>query len=189
MSVRVMIVKGMFEMILVGVGVFLGMAADQWRTDRQHQATAIESLRRFKVEIENNRVSVANVKDYHVTMRADIIKHLDPKQRGGMKFHFNSIQPASFERTAWDLALSTQSLVEIYPEIAFQLTRVYGEQQTYASLTGGVLQAMYLRPPDADRIAFLQSVKVYYDDLVGLEPELMKMYATVLPMIDAALRD
>ena len=64
MSIRSTLVKGVFEMLLVGIGVFLGMAADQWRTDQQHREQAREALRRFKIELENNSAAVANVKDY-----------------------------------------------------------------------------------------------------------------------------
>jgi hypothetical protein len=190
MSVRSTIVKSVFEMILVGVGVFLGMAADQWRTDQQHKTEAIEALRRFKVELENNRAAVANVKDYHVTLRGEIIKYLDPKvDRKTVSLRMSGIQPVTFEHTAWDLAIATQWLAEIDPKIAFELTRVYGMQQSYAAQTSGILQALYLRPPEGDLVAFLQSLKVYYDDVIGYEPALLERYAAVLPMIDSALRD
>lgn len=189
MSIRSTLLKGLFEMLLVGMGVFLGMAADQWRTDRQHQAEALEALRRFKVEIENNPAAVTNVKDYHATMRLAIIKYLNPKTRADVSLRMQGIMPVSFEHTAWDLAIATQWLAEIDPAIAFELTSVYGLQQSYAGLTNGMTQALYLRPPGADLQSFLQSVKVYYDDVVIQEPELLKRYDRILPMIDSALRD
>ena len=181
--------KPLLEMVMIGLGVFLGMAADQWRTDQQHREQARQALLRFKVEIENNRVAVANVKDYHVATRAAIIKYLNPDTRAASALDLQGIQPANFERTAWDLALATQALAEIDPAVAFELTRIYGAQQTYAGLTNGIIQAMYVRPPEAGWVPFLQSLKVYYDDLIGLEPELLKMYAAVLPLIDRSLRD
>jgi len=187
-GLRSTIVKGLFEMVLVGIGVFLGMAADQWRTDQQQRAEAREALRRFKVEIENNRAAVANVAGYHVTTRGEIIKYLDPKLRETAHLRLQGVQPVLFEHTAWDLALSARWLAEVDPAIAFELTRVYGLQQTYAGLTNGMLQAMYLRP-EPDSIPFLQSLKLYYDDVVGLEPALLERYGAVIPMIDSALRD
>jgi hypothetical protein len=170
--------------------VFLGMTADQSRSDQQHRAQAIESLRRFKVEIENNRAAVTNVKDYHIELRAQMIKYLDPKLRTTTPLRLSQgISPAAFEHTAWDLAIATQSLADIDPAISFELTKIYGSQQMYAQLSSGILQAMYLRPPEADWVAFLQSLKVYYDDVVRLEPKLLEMYGAILPMIDSALRD
>lgn len=188
-GLRATIAKGLFEMILVGAGVFLGMAADQWRTDQQDHAQAIEALRRFKVEVENNRAAVANVKDYHVAMRAEIIKYLDPKLRQTANLRMQGVMPVVFEHTAWDLALAAQSLAGINPEISFELTGIYGLQQAYTGLSSGLTQAMYMRPPGADLDAFLQSVKLYYDDVVLHEPELINRYDRILPLIDSALRD
>ena len=189
MSLRATIVKGVFEMILVGIGVFLGMAADEWRTDQQRHSEAIEALRRFKVEIENNRAAVANVVDYHTRMREELIKYFKPETKESAKVRFQGIQPVTFEHTAWDLAIATQWLAEIDPTIAFELTRVYGLQQTHAGLSNGILQSMYIRPVSADLDGFLQSVKTYYDDLVIYEPELLKRYDRVLPLIERALKD
>ena len=188
-TLRLTVIKGVFEMVLVSIGVFLGLAADQWRLDRQHREEAIEALRRFKVEIENNRAAVANVVDYHARIHRDLITYFNPDKKEPVRLNIQGIRPAAFERTAWDLAIATQWLAEIDPAIAFELTRVYGAQQTYTGLSSGIIQAMYLRPPEAGWVPFLQSLKVYYDDIVGLEPELLKMYGTVLPLIDSALRD
>jgi len=183
------LLKALLEIVLVGAGVFLGMAVDQWRTERQQRAQALEGLRRFKIEIENNRAAVANVADYHVRLRAEIEKYLDPKTRPNSNIQMRGIQPVRFEQTAWELALATRALADIDPAIAFELTRVYGLQQSYTGLSTGMLQAMYLRPPDGDWPAFLQSLKVYYDDVIALEPMLLERYGVVAPMIDRALKD
>jgi hypothetical protein len=188
-TLRATVIKGVFEMVLVSIGVFLGLAADQWRLDRQRREEAIEALRRFKVEIENNRAAVANVADYHARVHQDLIRYFTPERTQPVQLDIQGIRPVNFEHTAWDLAIATQWLAEIDPAIAFELTRLYGAQQTYSGLSSGMLQAMYLRPPEAGWVPFLQSLKVYYDDIVGLEPQLLKMYGTVLPLIDAALRD
>ena len=46
---------------------------------------------------------------------------------------------------------------------------------------------MYLRPPLESLTAFLESLSLYYSDIVLLEPALEKLYADVLPRIDAEL--
>lgn len=121
-----------------------------------------------------------------MSVRATLIKYFNKEP---VRINLQGIQPVNFEHTAWDLAVATQWLAEIDPKIAFELTSVYGMQETYTGLSSGVLQAMCLRPLDADRDGFLQSVKVFYDDIVMLEPALLKKYAAVLPLIDSALRD
>jgi hypothetical protein len=54
----------------------------------------------------------------------------------------------TFEHTAWDLALATQSLAHLDGVVAYALSRVYSQQQSYADLTRGMTQAMYLIPRD-----------------------------------------
>lgn len=176
------------EVLLVALGVFLGLAADQWRDDRQQRAQTLETLRRFKVEIENNRAAVTNVKDYHVTTREALAKFFASTAGDRPQVRIDGIRPAQLDRTAWELAISTQSLGDIDPSIAFALTRVYGLQQTYTALSTGLLQAMYLRP-DPNSSEFLQSLKVFYDDAIVYEPALLEAYGGVLPMIERAVRD
>ena len=186
---RATITKALLEVALVAIGVFLGMAADQWRSDRQHREQARDALQRFRVEIQTNQAAVDKWKDYHATLRASIGAYLDPHTREKTNLSMEGFQPVVFEHTAWDLALATQSLVDIDPPLAFELARLYGLQQTYVGHTQGLAGAMYIRPPTEDLLKFLHSVKIWLDDIVYYEPALAQNYSKILPMIDRALRD
>jgi hypothetical protein len=70
--------------------------------------------------------------------------------------------PAYFETTAWELALTTQSLVCMDSEVAFAVSRVYGVQRRYEGLTKGITHAMYLRPPSEGPETFFPAVAVFY---------------------------
>ena len=186
---RALVWKALLEVVLISAGVFLGLAAEQWRSDRQHRDQAHQALQRFKTEIEANRAAVMRNQDYRARIRKDITAYLDPRLRPTVNLQMEGIKPVNFEHTAWDLALVTQSLADIDSTLAFELARVYGQQQIYTSLTGGLMQAMYLRPPSENLTAFLHSVKIYLDDIVEFDPGLVKMYDEVLPLIDRALKD
>lgn len=186
---RALVWKALLEVVLISAGVFIGLAAEQWRSDRQHRDQAHGALQRFKTEIEANRAAVMKDQAYRARLRKDISAYLDPKLRPTIDLQMEGIKPVNFEHTAWDLALVTKSLADIDSTLAFELARVYGQQQIYASLTGGLMQAMYLRPPSENLIGFLHSVKIYLDDIVEFDPSLVKMYDQVLPMIESALRD
>ena len=140
------------EVLLISAGVFLGLMGEQWRERAQHRELAEASLQRFRTEISTNRKAVDRVKDYHVSMKKRIDAYLaaDAKTRPTIVVRLQGVQPVFFERTAWDLALATQSLAYIDPQLAFALSRIYGTQRTYSDLTGGMMQAMYLRPPTSD---------------------------------------
>jgi hypothetical protein len=181
--------KILLEIALIGTGVFLGLAGEQWRESAQHRELARESLRRFRSEIATNRTAVGNVKDYHVEMRQRIGNFLkaNATERKSLNVRMRGIQPVTFEHTAWDLAIATQSLNYIDRGLAFDLSRVYSAQDDYGVLSRSVLQAMYLRPPAEDLDGFFRVVALYYDDIVLHEPKVMQMYDDLLPKIDKAL--
>jgi uncharacterized protein YjeT (DUF2065 family) len=179
------------EVLLIATGVFLGLAGEQWRESARHREMAEASLRRFRSEIVTNRKAVAAVKDYHVTMKKRLAAYFaaDAKARPGVEVNLRGIEPVSFEHTAWDLALATQSLAYIDSPLAFALSRIYTTQQGYMELSRGVLQAMYLQNPTENESAFFGAVVVYYGDIVLLEPKLLGLYDEILPQIDRALEE
>jgi hypothetical protein len=186
---RAILWKGLFEVVLIAVGVFLAMEVDQWRTGREHREQARASLERLKAELETNRKAVAAVREYHVELHGRVRAYLDPATRESTAVRMQGIRPVAFEQTAWELAIATQSLADIDSTLAFELARVYGVQRTYTGLTNGMLQAMYLRPPSEHLEPFLHTLRVYLDDIVGLEPELLKTYERIQPLVDRALKD
>jgi hypothetical protein len=179
----------LLEVALIGLGVFLGLAGEQWRQDRADRRQAAEALRRFRAEILANRAAVEAVKDYHAQKLTELTAYFAaaPESRAGMRVSFDGLKPARFERTAWDLAIATQSLAHIEPELAFAISRVYGYQTLATELERGVIQSMYLRPPSENDTTFLSTVRLYYNDLTGLEPGLIAAYDGLLAGIDAAI--
>ena len=177
------------EVILIGLGVFLGLAGDQWREDAQHRELARSSLQRFRSEVTANRQAVSAVIDYHATARNRLRAYLeaDPKTRTRAGVRLQGLQPAAFEKTAWDLALTTQSLAYIDEDVAFALSRVYNSQEQYTGLTRGITQAMYLLPLRESFDAFAAAAETYFNDLVIMEPKLLKMYDELLQLLDREL--
>ena len=177
------------EVALIATGVFLGLAGEQWRESAHRRELAEASLRRFRSEIAANRKAIEAVKDYHVATKKSVDAYLtaDPKVRPRPDVQVRGIQPAFLEHTAWDLALATQSLVYIEPQLVFDLSRIYNLQQELAGLTSGVTQAMYLLNPAQNLDGFLGALGIYYGDAVLIEPQLLQMYDEVVPQIDRAL--
>jgi hypothetical protein len=83
------------------------------------------------------------VKDYHAKLKElNTFFEATPDVRASMKVSFQGLQPPSFEQTAWELALATQSLAHIEPELAFAFSRVYGYQRlTKSGLEPGLISA------------------------------------------------
>jgi hypothetical protein len=181
------LLKLALEVLLIGTGVFLGLAGEQWRESREHRERAEASLRRFQTELADNKKAVADVRDYHVKLRTSLRQYLaaTPEQRKSISIGMQGVRPAQFETTAWDLALATQSLADIPQDLAYDISRVYRIQQGYVQLSQGMLNSMYINTPYTGGDSFLGSVTVYLDDVTLMEPQLLKLYNELLPKIEA----
>jgi hypothetical protein len=101
------------------------------------------------------------------------------------------VQPAVFTHAAWDLALATEALSYVDPDVAYALSQIYRAQDRVDGLTSGVTQAMYFAPPalPKNEEAFFGAILLYYGDMVLFEPALVKMYDELVPKIDKAFGD
>ena len=181
--------RSIAEVVLIALGVFLGLAAEQWRDRADRNERAAETLRRIRAEMAANRDEVQRVVDYHLKAGQKIKDFFaaPAAKRSEMSIRLEGIQLVQFDQTAWQLALATEALVDIDPELSFALARIYGVQARYQGLSEGITNAMYLRPPGEDTTAFLRSLSLYYSDIVLLEPALVKLYDELLPELDRAL--
>jgi hypothetical protein len=188
-SRRPALLRVLGQIALIAVGVFLGLAADQWREREQHRDAARASLTRFRAEIVANRQAVGAVRDYHVATLASLRAYLgkDHKSRNVADVPIHGLQWVTFDHTAWDLALATQSLSYLDRDVAYSLSRIYSAQQSYADLTRGMTQAMYLLPRSENFDAFAEAAEAFFGDVTFMEPKLLVMYGDVLPQIDRAL--
>jgi hypothetical protein len=187
------ILELLIEVGLVGVGVFLGLLANQWHEDRQHRELADATLRYFREEIIVNKRAIERVRPYHTALSRDVEKFLKaegPKttEHFYSDVHFFGVKPVEFERTAWDLALATQSFSYLSPKLAYAISRVYTRQQAFQTLQNGFLQAV-LGPTTygtADVTGLATSINMYLLDVNIHEPQLITLYDQVLPQIEAA---
>jgi len=177
------------EVVLISVGVFLGLAGEQWREDRRHHELAESSLRRFRSEIVENRKAVSDVRDYHATLLKQLQNYLskDRKSRNSADVSIQGLRFVTFDQTAWDMALTTQALTYVDRDLAFALSHAYNMQKVVNEFTRGMTQAMYLIPMQDNFDAFAQAAEVYYGDAVFMEPKLLAEYDNLIAQIDRAL--
>jgi hypothetical protein len=188
-SHRPSLLEILLQVALIAIGVFLGLAGDQWRERQQQREAARNSLRRFRAEIVANQAAVSVVRDYHVLTLASVRAYLerDHKSRNVADVKIRGLQWVTYEHTAWDLAIATQSLSHMDEDLAFSLSRIYSAQQSYAELTRGMTQAMYLLPRQENFDTFAEAAEAFFGDVTVIEPALLTMYGEVLPRIDKAL--
>lgn len=177
------------QIALIGAGVFLGLAGDEWREHARNRRQAAASLQGFRAEIVNNRRAVEAVVEYHATVLTGLRAYLnaDRTVRNTSAVRMQGLRMVAFEHTAWDLALATQSLAHIDQDLAFALSRVYNEQHRIAELSRGMTQAMYLLPLREEFDAFAGAAETFFADMVVMEPALIALYDETLARLDGAL--
>ncbi|HEY0777456.1 MAG TPA: hypothetical protein VGD56_05760 [Gemmatirosa sp.] len=181
------------ELLMIGVGVFLGLQVDQWKENRAHREAARASLENFRAEIATNRKRVATVAPYHAALSdsALVVMHSRDSTWDEVtrQLGFQGTRTVVFAHTAWDLALATQALSFIEPKLAFSIAQVYDGQRELDDLgrafTAGSFtpQTFALRNP----IPFVIALNAFATDVKIREPVLIARYDSLITRIDAAL--
>ena len=195
----------LFEVVLIAVGVFLALWANNWHENSEHRAQARSALRNFAAEMEVNRQATQRNRSYHETLARELEQFLRSKEppseeRLNKEVHFEGVRPVIFEHTAWDLALATQALSYLKPELAFDISKVYTQQNVIQTLENSFLASAFtgsseftLRasPPagiSSDNPKGMATAMVLYlIDVNQQEPAILQLYDKVIPEVNSAL--
>jgi hypothetical protein len=181
------------EVVLIGVGVFLALLANNWHEEREHRALASSTLRNFAGEMRINQRAVQKNRQYHEALVRELqqfVASSEPLTEERFQKSVQGVRPVTFEHTAWDLALATQSLSYLKPELAFEISKVYTEQNAFQTLENSFLASAFTPTTFAsDNFKGLATVMEYYLIDVNIqEPLILQRYEKVIPEIDHALR-
>jgi hypothetical protein len=185
------------EVAMIVVGVFLGLAAEQWREGRHEHELALASLRNFRAEIIANQAQIAEVRPYHEALAQNLRNFTQEKtphtlSRFMTDVRFQGMRTVTLEHTAWDLALATQALSYMKPEMAYTISRLYTGQQTFQTIENGFMQSAFTPNTFADTnntVGLTIAMMAYMGDVNIQEPSLLKAYKVVLPKLDSAIGD
>ena len=184
----------LFEVVLIAVGVFLALWANNWHEDREHRAQAKAALRNFVGEMEANRQATQRNRTYHETFARELREFLASKEpanedRLNKSVHFEGMRPVIFEHTAWDLALATQALSYLDSELAFDISKVYAQQNAFQKLEDSFLAAAFTPASlSSDNVkGMATAMELYLIDVNQQEPAILQLYDKVIPEINSAL--
>jgi hypothetical protein len=184
----------LLEVVLISAGVFLALWANSWDEQREHRALADSALRNFASEMRANREAVQKNRQYHETLAREIQQFLasyEPptQERYQKSVHFSGVRPVIFEHTAWDLALATQALSYLKPELAFDISKVYTEQSAFQTLENSFLASAYTPSSFSsdNPKGLVTAVEFYLIDINQHEPAILERYNKVIPEVDRAL--
>jgi hypothetical protein len=177
------------QVVLIAVGVFLGLAGEEWREDRENARAAADTMHRFRAEVAANRDMILGIKDYHAARLGELNTYLaaPPETRSSVRVDFEGIQAPRFQTTAWELAVASGTIAFLDQELASALAGTYAYQTMTDQLGAAMMQVMYESPPRVNGERFLPTAQLYYDDLVGLEQGLLDSYETLIAALDESL--
>ena len=183
-----------FEVALIAVGVFLALWANNWHEDREHRAQARAALRNFAAEMETNRQAMQRNRAYHEAFARELREFLASKEpasedRLNKSVHFEGMRPVIFEHTAWDLALATQALSYLDPDLAFDISKVYTEQNAFQKLEDSFLVAAFTPASlSSDNVkGMATAMELYLIDVNQQEPAILQLYDKVIPEVKGTL--
>jgi len=185
----------LFEVVLIAVGVFLALWANNWHEDREHRAQAKAALRNFLGEMEGNRDATQGSRSYHETLYAKLDQFLKNKEAPATEelfyeaIEWKGLQPVTYEHTAWDLALATQALSYLKPDLAFDISKVYTDQAAIQTLENSFLASAFM-PSSMLReniTGMATAMKFYLGDVNQKEPAILDRYSKVIPEVQNAL--
>ena len=184
----------LFEVALIAVGVFFALWANNWHEDREHRAQAKAALRNFASEMEANRQATQRNRAYHEAFARELREFLASKEpasenRLDKSVHFEGMRPVIFEHTAWDLALATQALSYLDPDLAFDISKVYTGQNAFQKLEDSFLAAAFTPASlSSDNIkGMATAMELYLIDVNQQEPATLQLYDKVIPEVNSAL--
>jgi len=183
-----------FEVALIAVGVFLALWANNWQEGREHRAQAQAALRNFAAEMEENRQATQSNRQYHERLARELHAFLASKEpasddRYNKSVHFEGMRPVTFEHTAWDLALATQALSYLKPELAFDISKVYTKQNAIQKLEDSFLASAFTPAGiSSENLKGLAPAMEIYLIQVNLEePAVVSRYDQIIPEIKRAI--
>jgi hypothetical protein len=183
------------EVVLISIGVFLALLANNWHEDREHRAQGKAALRNFLGEMELNRDATQQYRAYHDTLVKEVTAFLEntkapaTEERFLKEVNFKGVQPVNFEHTAWDLAIATQALSYLKPDLAFDISKVYTDQNGIQTLENSFLAATFTPATlSTDNWKGISTaMKFYLIDVNQKEPTILSRYEKAIPEIKSAL--
>ena len=184
----------LIEVALITIGVFLALWANNWHEEREHRAQGRAALRNFAEEMEANREATQRYRQYHETLARELHEFLANNQpadsdRYNKSVHFEGMRPVNFEHTAWDLALVTQALSYLKPDVAFKISKVYTQQNALQRLQDSFLAAAFTPASlSSDNIKGLATaMELYLIDVNQQEPAMVSSYDKIIPEVKQTL--
>jgi hypothetical protein len=178
-----------FESALITVSILLALGLDEWRENRETEATIRQAISNFLSEIQQNRARIDDAAPFNL----GLYEVIDQRHRNGeinsmtdFISMMDSYSPVTLQSTAWETALATGSLAKMDYALVSALSLTYGLQSRYDQTNRGA-KARLTNPQvltdDSLELASYNSLQ-YLKDVTSMESELAVVYVEATDVIE-----
>jgi len=129
-----------FESALITVSILLALGLDEWRENRETQATIRQAVSNFLSEIQQNKARIDDAAPFNL----GLYEVIDQRHKNGeietmtdFISMMDSYSPVALQSTAWETALATGSLAKMDYTLVSALSLTYGLQSRYDQTNRG----------------------------------------------------
>jgi len=144
--------------------------------------------------MEANRQAIQRNRRYHETLARELhdfvaSKEAPTDERFSKSVHFEGMRPETFEHTAWDLALATQALSYLKSDLAFDISKVYTQQNALQKLEDSFLASAFTPAglSNENLKGLATAMEMYLIDVNLQEPPLVSRYERIIPEVKRAI--
>ncbi len=192
--------RAAFEAVLIVFAVVLGFLVNEWRADREADATAQLAVTRIVEEMRDNLEALEAAAEYHAEIVENLTEIEMQIQSGELPSNANlfetvmpampmGISPPILSDVAWDYAGQTGALDTLDFEIMSEVARLYSVQELGTSTTWKmIIDAFFFNEESFETreiTAKLSFMRLSFRELVSQEYSLISNYRSVIPRVEA----
>jgi hypothetical protein len=178
-----------FESALITVSILLALGLDEWRENRETEATIRQAMSNFLSEIRQNKSRVDDAAPFNQGLH-DVIQqrydHGDIQTLSDFISIMDSYSPVVLQSTAWETALATGSLAKMDYGLVSALSLTYGLQSRYEQTNRGAISRLtgpQVLSKDTLDLAIYNSLQ-YLETVTSMETELAVVYTEATGVVE-----
>jgi hypothetical protein len=187
------LLRVLVESAFIMFSILIALALENWREDNQHQRLALQSLRVFEREINQNLARLDDVAPYHAGLRSVVAGALaNPSQSADMQSIVEGLRSPVLLNTAWQTSLATGAIAYIGVEAVAALSVMSSHQERFredirATLPSPAVTATAATPLELERN--VRQILAHLNELVAGEAFMRGVYKEALGVVQIRLRE
>jgi hypothetical protein len=184
------LLRVLVESFFIMFSILLALALENWRETNQHRDLALQALRVFEREINQNLARLDDVAPYHAGLRSVVAEALaNPSQAADMRSIVEGLRSPVLLNTAWQTSLATGAVTYIGVETVSALSVMSSHQERFREDVRATLPSPAITanatPVELERN--VRQILAHLNELVAGEAFMRGVYQEALRVVQARL--